>query len=341
MKILNLTQSNQGLLVLINNFLNKNEINMTDNGYPEVEGYSVEDESGTLRTRSSRSLSWKERLQNKEEYKTPQVILFGIIILILLFVILVRRDPLQPQVTTLQNTQKDTKVKYQIPDLVQNQNSVPSHMTRKEVLETIWHGIDPFKDFKYDPARVNITGWNSDHYFLATSIEEVRPNLLIEVGVWRGGSIITQGKALKENNIKGTIIAVDTWLGSWEHWLYYWDGVMIEQGYPTLHTTFMNNIINQGLSDYVVPLPIDSVNTFKLLDYYNITADIIHIDGEHTYNSVIKDLEMWWPKLNKGGIMIGDDYPYPDVRYAFDDFFAALNLPIEDGGQKCRIRKPK
>lgn len=38
------------------------------------------------------------------------------------------------------------------------------------------------------------------------------------------------------------------------------------------------------------------------------TIDFIYVDARHDYCGVMEDLEAWWPKLKKGGIMAGDDY---------------------------------
>lgn len=36
--------------------------------------------------------------------------------------------------------------------------------------------------------------------------------------------------------------------------------------------------------------------------------DFIHIDADHSYEWVKKDLEAWWPKLRSGGVFSGDDF---------------------------------
>jgi hypothetical protein len=78
-----------------------------------------------------------------------------------------------------------------------------------------------------------------------------------------------------------------------------------------------------------------------------VVPEVIHIDAGHDYKAVHSDLEMWWPLLKPGGILVGDDYKpeseggFVDVRRAFDDFFGPLGLvPIENTGAKCRIIKP-
>jgi len=52
------------------------------------------------------------------------------------------------------------------------------------------------------------------------------------------------------------------------------------------------------------------------------TFDLIYIDGNHAYEYVRQDIEMWLPKLNPGGILAGDDYAhdlFPGVCQAVDE----------------------
>ena len=39
--------------------------------------------------------------------------------------------------------------------------------------------------------------------------------------------------------------------------------------------------------------------------------DFIYLDGDHSYISVVSDLEAWYPKLKQFGVMCGDDYGSP------------------------------
>src|SRR3990167_1120114 len=38
------------------------------------------------------------------------------------------------------------------------------------------------------------------------------------------------------------------------------------------------------------------------------SIDFVFIDGDHTYNGVMADLLLWYPKLKSGGILSGHDY---------------------------------
>ncbi len=59
--------------------------------------------------------------------------------------------------------------------------------------------------------------------------------------------------------------------------------------------------------------------------------DFIFIDGNHAYDYVLKDLELWVPKVKKGGLVIGDDWSkeFPGVISAVIDYCSS-NSPFED-----------
>jgi len=49
-------------------------------------------------------------------------------------------------------------------------------------------------------------------------------------------------------------------------------------------------------------------------------VDFVFIDGNH--DQCAQDIEAWWPKVKKGGVLAGDDYvQLPAVREAVDERF--------------------
>ena len=48
--------------------------------------------------------------------------------------------------------------------------------------------------------------------------------------------------------------------------------------------------------------------------------DFIWVDGDHTFQAVAEDLLFSESVLSKGGIIAGDDYNWPGVKKAIDDF---------------------
>jgi hypothetical protein len=217
---------------------------------------------------------------------------------------------------------------------------------RAEIIAKVWHGRDPFSEVLPGTYQMDLQGWGQHHRYLTETISHVRPAIVIEVGVWKGASTVKMASRIKELGIDSVVIGVDTWLGSWEHWLdkRCFDTLCFESGRPQLMRKFMQNVVASGLCDYVIPLPLDSNNAWYILDRYKIRPDMIHLDAGHDYNAVMNDLRLWWPTIRHGGVLIGDDYcnvGFPGVRKAFDEFFGALDLtPIEHVAGKCRISKP-
>ena len=66
----------------------------------------------------------------------------------------------------------------------------------------------------------------------------------------------------------------------------------------------------------------------------NIKADLIYIDASHDYEDVRVDLEAYWPLLNEGGVIFGDDYnehQWPGVVEAVNEFFAFTTIQSKEG----------
>jgi hypothetical protein len=59
--------------------------------------------------------------------------------------------------------------------------------------------------------------------------------------------------------------------------------------------------------------------------------DYIYIDAKHDYESVLRDLTAWYPKLARWGVLAGHDYgkeQFPGVAEAVTDFAKAKDLKI-------------
>ncbi len=57
----------------------------------------------------------------------------------------------------------------------------------------------------------------------------------------------------------------------------------------------------------------------------DVKFDVIYIDGDHRFDAALKDMIHWWLKLEKGGVMIIDDYANPDTP----DVTRAVNIFLE------------
>jgi len=93
------------------------------------------------------------------------------------------------------------------------------------------------------------------------------------------------------------------------------------------------NNINKHLNPYKnkytwLRQPSLSITEQQIPDNY---LDAVFIDGDHSYEAVIKDLPFWWKKLRVGGWLLGDDYASccPGTTKAVDEFAAINNLQID------------
>ena len=176
------------------------------------------------------------------------------------------------------------------------------------------------------------------------------PGAFVECGVWRGGSVLAMIRALQREGVsdrdiylydtfKGMtkptdldtssfdIPALDRWNeseeGEWSQRL--WPGwfneelfnpdlvkeVLADTGYPVERLHFI-----QGVVQETIP---------------GVAPDVIALLRLDTdwYESTRHELDHLYPRLERGGVMIIDDYGHWDgCRRAVDEYFAETNDPI-------------
>jgi len=65
------------------------------------------------------------------------------------------------------------------------------------------------------------------------------------------------------------------------------------------------------------------------------SLDFCYIDGGHDYKTVKGDLEMYWPRVKKGGLFAGHDYMQQEgVHRAVNEFFRGKRFSFEEAD--CR-----
>lgn len=215
-------------------------------------------------------------------------------------------------------------------------------IARKLMLDLYGRDIWPEVTGAMRVCEPEVQGWNGNHpVFRRLLRERTRPAVLVDVGVWKGQSTITMARALKENTLDGCVIAVDTFLGSPEHW--FEEGALYRRtaGRPDLYERFLGNIVGEGLEDYVVPLPQTSTAAAAILERAGVAPSLVHIDASHAYEDVLRDAEAFWKILEVGGHLVGDDYDpsWPGVVRAASEFSQAVGRPIEIAYPKWILRK--
>jgi hypothetical protein len=127
----------------------------------------------------------------------------------------------------------------------------------------------------------------------------------------------------KELGIKTEILCIDTWLGSVEHVLKreFDNSLRRVVGYPTLYYTFLSNVIANDVQEIITPIPLSSEAAYQVLKRLSVSAELVYIDAGHDYESVKRDLEMYYSLLDEKGVLMGDDYiGWTGVTKAVDEF---------------------
>jgi len=196
-------------------------------------------------------------------------------------------------------------------------------MKKEELLKTL--GIpDAFENFM-PVSGTRLWGWNGDRAIFPSLIQKLKPSLIIEVGSWMGLSAVNMATSCKMFGLNDTsIICIDTWLGSKEHWRdpNLISHLELQNGFPSFHKRFLTNVHQASVSDRVVPLPMPSQIGASFLKDFNLKAELIYIDGSHDQKDVYDDLMAYWDLLAPDGVIFGDDWPWDSVANAVKAFCA-------------------
>lgn len=152
-----------------------------------------------------------------------------------------------------------------------------------------------------------------------------------EVGVYRGEYSLKILKYFEDKGFSIKLHLIDPWKI---------DSNFQEYGNENLEKAYTNVKLKFKNKDNVKIYREDSKNAVKY--FKDLSLDFVYIDGNHDYNFVKNDLEMWFPKIKDGGIVFGDDYLRPyGVSKAVSEFSFKKNLIVnfsDNGNQYYFIK---
>ena len=128
-------------------------------------------------------------------------------------------------------------------------------------------------------------------YSLARSLKS--NSVALEIGSYIGASSLMIGKGLKGGS---RLICVDTWQND----------AMTEGNWDS-YKVFQRNTLS--VKDKVESMRMTSAEAGKI---YNGELDFLFIDGDHSYNGVKLDVDIWFPKLKSGGVIVMHDIEWAD-----------------------------
>lgn len=139
---------------------------------------------------------------------------------------------------------------------------------------------------------------------------------VVEIGSWQGRSSSFLARAVKDSG-NGTFHAVDHFKGNLGKESAY---VVGADDLSDLKQNFLGNMKKVGLAQDVHVL--DMPNTQASVQIMDGSVRLLFIDGDHTYEGVCKDLELFVPKLCANAIIVFDDFSdnFPGLLVAVDEF---------------------
>lgn len=137
---------------------------------------------------------------------------------------------------------------------------------------------------------------------------------VVEIGSWQGRSASFLARAVS-NSKNGQFYAIDHFKGNVGKEHFY---VIDKDDLSDLKEGFLSNIRRIGLEKDVNLLDMLNEDAIKQLEHSQIR--FLFIDGDHTKSGVEKDIELFFPKLMKGSIVVFDDFSnrFPGLIEAVD-----------------------
>ena len=179
----------------------------------------------------------------------------------------------------------------------------------------------------------------------------------VEAGVWRGGSSIVAKKFLTgersyylfdtytgmtEPTIHDSRVGASSNTSTVEHWKNQSKSTHNEWVFASLEEVQKNSRSFDLLDNSVNFIEGNVIETLIDLKVPAKIA-ILRLDTDF-YDSTLMELQVLWPRLVSGGILILDDYGHWDgARRAVDEYFEketdVLMVPIAGGGGRIVIKK--
>lgn len=153
-----------------------------------------------------------------------------------------------------------------------------------------------------------LSGLGDSSYLLYGLVRSMKPEVCVEIGSARGRSACFIGMALKENG-RGRLFAIDP------HQQTSWNDF---QSVDTFE------IIKNNLAALQITHQVDIVRmtSGEAARGWNRQIDMIFIDGDHSYEGIKRDWELFVPYLTTFGVVIFHDTIWdlrPDPKWSRND----------------------
>jgi cephalosporin hydroxylase len=171
------------------------------------------------------------------------------------------------------------------------------------------------------PNLSDIQGWCDFENIYDRMAEQVPPDgIIVELGVWKGRSIIYLAQKLKElGKTSVRVTGVDSFHGR------DWDGYAricrLDREIGELRSIKQQLAENICLFDVEQQITLIDSDTIEAAQFFDDgTINFLFVDSTHTVEHVKKELDAWIPKMKRPTWIAGHDYP-GNIAPAIDERF--------------------
>lgn len=119
--------------------------------------------------------------------------------------------------------------------------------------------------------------------------------VIVEIGSFKGKSTIWLARGSLAG-VRTRVVAIDPHTGSTEH---------RHDGAPVwTYDEFLANLHRSGVEEVVRPVVATSAEAAA---HFDQPVELLFIDGDHRYEMVRQDFDLWFPKLMEGGYLLMHD----------------------------------
>ena len=155
----------------------------------------------------------------------------------------------------------------------------------------------------------------------------------VETGSYLGCSGVLAGLSSKHGS---TVYCHDIWFENINDITA--TGTRPPDGVDDYFYTFYENVLNNNLQNIIIPIRGDSVYTLNI--HRDESIDLAFIDGDHSYEGALKDLNTVLPKMKKNGVILCHDCrPGSDVSKALREFCMKNEIQNASGFEHSSIVK--
>jgi predicted O-methyltransferase YrrM len=159
------------------------------------------------------------------------------------------------------------------------------------------------------PKPANAATYRAATVQVARGVDPRR--VVVEVGVYAGGL----SKLLSALPGIDRYIIVDNWHGSYTHF-----------GQEHMDKVAAEVIAWARTQPHVEVMRMTSAEAAIRLAAEGLVIDFFHTDGNHEYQFIKQDIELWMPMVRPGGIVSGDNFEIPAVARAARELVPGLKL---------------